>query len=62
MEKFLKKMAGTQEFAPEDRLSAMIDNESVGELSFDELDNVYAARKTDFNEFLRNAGLSEDEN
>lgn len=61
MEKFLKKISESQELAPEDRLSAIIDKYASDELSFDELDSIYAARKADFRDFLENAGLSEDE-
>lgn len=60
MEKLLKKLARSQEFNPDDRLSAMINKYSSDELSLDELDNVYAARKADFQDFLNTQGLGED--
>lgn len=60
MEKFLKKIAKSQEFGPDDRLSAMIDRYSSEELSLDDLDNVYAARKADFQDFLNTSGIGED--
>lgn len=61
MEKFLKKLARSQEFRPDDRLSAMIDKYGDDELSLDELDNVYAARKADFQDFLDSAGIEDEE-
>ncbi len=61
MEKFLKKLARSQEFRPDDRLSAMIDKYGADELSLDELDNVYAARKADFQDFLDSAGIEDEE-
>ena len=59
MEKLLKKIGKSQAFAPNDRLSAMVDKYARTELNDGELDMVFAARKADYEEFL--AAMGEDE-
>lgn len=55
MDKFLTKIADTQAFGPDDKLGKMIEDYDSDELSEDNLDLVFAARKddADFGAFLR---------
>ena len=56
IEKMMKKIANSQAFAPDDRLSRMVNEcDANNELSEDSLDLVFAARKdeADFDAFLK---------
>ena len=55
IEKMMKKIANSQAFAPDDRLSQMVNEYDANELSMDSLDQVFAARKddVDYDAFLK---------
>lgn len=52
MEKFMQSIAKTQEFEPNDRLSALISKYSNDEISEEELFMVSAANKPEFKSFI----------
>lgn len=53
MEKFLRRIADSQAFEPEDKLSDIVNKYTVDELNEESLDLVYAARKVDYQEFVK---------
>ena len=55
MEKFLRKVADSQAFKPEDKLTKMVEKYSKEELDEESLDLVFAAGKMDYQEFLKQA-------
>lgn len=57
IEKLIKKVANAQEFKMEDSLGQLVDGHESDELSEQNLDQVFAARKTtaDYDAFLKYA-------
>ena len=52
IDKLLKKIADTQDLAPQDNLTEIIERYSADELDEDTLDLVFAAAKPNFPKFL----------
>ncbi len=53
MDNFMKKLAASQAFEPDDALSEIIAQCTADELDEESLDFVYAATKVSYNDFLR---------
>ena len=51
----LTELFDTEGFFPDDRLTQIIDQETDSEIDIEYLDYVAAARKTDFQQFLKKA-------